>query len=62
MVAYRILFMAGAVAALPLNINLGAYSPALVVGMMTALAMIPSLPSMFMEREKATKRRNQTIY
>lgn len=34
MVAYRILFMAGAVAALPLNINLGAYSPALVVGKM----------------------------
>lgn len=32
MVAYRILFLAGAVAALPLNINLGAYSPALVVG------------------------------
>ncbi|KKY36722.1 hypothetical protein UCDDA912_g03306 [Diaporthe ampelina] len=32
MVAYRILFMAGAAAALPLNINLGAYSPALVVG------------------------------
>ncbi|KAL2288718.1 hypothetical protein FJTKL_03403 [Diaporthe vaccinii] len=32
MVAYRILFLAGAAAALPLNINLGAYSPALVVG------------------------------
>lgn len=32
MVAYRILFLAGAVSALPLNINLGAYSPALVVG------------------------------
>lgn len=32
MVAYRIIFLAGAVAALPLNINLGAYSPALVVG------------------------------
>lgn len=32
MVAYRILFVAGAAAALPLNINLGAYSPALVVG------------------------------
>lgn len=34
MVAYRIVFLAGAVAALPLNINLGAYSPALVVGKM----------------------------
>ncbi|PSR94316.1 hypothetical protein BD289DRAFT_363573 [Coniella lustricola] len=32
MVAYRMVLMAGAVAALPLNINLGAYSPALVVG------------------------------
>lgn len=42
MVAYRILFLAGAAAALPLNINLGAYSPALVVGMMMALSnMVP---------------------
>ncbi|KAF3770793.1 hypothetical protein M406DRAFT_59662 [Cryphonectria parasitica EP155] len=32
MVAYRIVLLAGAAAALPLNINLGAYSPALVVG------------------------------
>lgn len=32
MVAYRMIFLAGAAAALPLNINLGAYSPALVVG------------------------------
>ncbi|CAN8095837.1 unnamed protein product [Discula destructiva] len=32
MVAYRLVFLAGAAAALPLNINLGAYSPALVVG------------------------------
>lgn len=39
MVAYRILFMAGAVAALPLNINLGAYSPALVVGKMVACVL-----------------------
>ena len=33
MVSYRIVAFAGLVAALPLNINLGAYSPALVVGM-----------------------------
>lgn len=32
MVAYRMVLLAGAAAALPLNINLGAYSPALVVG------------------------------
>ena len=32
MVKYTLL-MAGIAAALPLNINLGAYSPALVVGM-----------------------------
>lgn len=48
MVAYRILFLAGAVAALPLNINLGAYSPALVVGMMRSLARYYS---MCMQRE-----------
>lgn len=40
MVAYRILFMAGAVAALPLNINLGAYSPALVVGKMVTCVSV----------------------
>lgn len=43
MVAYRILFLAGAVAALPLNINLGAYSPALVVGTIEALFLSPAL-------------------
>ena len=32
MVSYRILVLAGLAAGLPLNINLGAYSPALVVG------------------------------
>jgi hypothetical protein len=32
MVSYRIIAFAGLAAALPLNINLGAYSPALVVG------------------------------
>lgn len=56
MVAYRILFMAGAVAALPLNINLGAYSPALVVGMMRTLAR--STP-MYLETEKQTTNRKQ---
>lgn len=40
MVAYRILFLAGAAAALPLNINLGAYSPALVVGKIVTCALI----------------------
>jgi len=33
MVNYGFFTFAGLVAALPLNINLGAYSPALVVGM-----------------------------
>jgi hypothetical protein len=33
MVRYAIVAFAGLAAALPLNINLGAYSPALVVGM-----------------------------
>lgn len=32
MVMYRFVVFAGLAAALPLNINLGAYSPALVVG------------------------------
>jgi len=32
MVSYRFVVFAGLAAALPLNINLGAYSPALVVG------------------------------
>lgn len=40
MVAYRILFLAGAAAALPLNINLGAYSPALVVGKMLSIPLL----------------------
>lgn len=35
MVNYRIVMFAGLAAALPLNINLGAYSPALVVGKST---------------------------
>ncbi len=33
MVRYALVAFAGLAAALPLNINLGAYSPALVVGM-----------------------------
>ncbi len=33
MVGYAFLAVAGMAVALPLNINLGAYSPALVVGM-----------------------------
>lgn len=40
MVAYRMVLLAGAVAALPLNINLGAYSPALVVGKRIAMYKI----------------------
>jgi len=43
MVAYRILFMVGAAAALPLNINLGAYSPALVVGKILTWTLLSSV-------------------
>lgn len=46
MVAYRILFLAGAAAALPLNINLGAYSPALVVGKTLSLSAASGLRSL----------------
>ena len=37
MVKYAFVVFVGLAAALPLNINLGAYSPALVVGMMQPL-------------------------
>ena len=37
MVSYRFAVFAGLAAALPLNINLGAYSPALVVGKETPI-------------------------
>jgi hypothetical protein len=37
MVKYAFVAFVGLAAALPLNINLGAYSPALVVGMMRPL-------------------------
>lgn len=42
MVAYRFFVFAGMAAALPLNINLGAYSPALVVGKQTISHPLPS--------------------
>ncbi len=43
MVKYAIIVFAGLAAALPLNINLGAYSPALVVG--TAPSPVRPVPS-----------------
>lgn len=46
MVAYRLVFLAGAVAALPLNINLGAYSPAIVVGKRGSPSHHPLAPSL----------------
>jgi len=42
MVNYRFIAFAGVAASLPLNINLGAYSPALVVGMLR-LALYPEV-------------------
>jgi hypothetical protein len=44
MVRYAIVAFAGMAAALPLNINLGAYSPALVVGTSIPLSPSGSLP------------------
>jgi hypothetical protein len=43
MVRYAIAAFAGLAAALPLNINLGAYSPALVVGMFLPLTFHATL-------------------
>jgi len=43
MVKYALIAFAGLAAALPLNINLGAYSPALVVG--TSQPSTPSHPT-----------------
>lgn len=51
MVAYRIIFLAGAVAALPLNINLGAYSPALVVGKRCAPPSGPAMTTRFADND-----------
>ena len=43
MVKYSFIAYAGLAVALPLNINLGAYSPALVVGTVPLLTLPPSL-------------------
>ena len=44
MVSYRLVAFAGLAAALPLNINLGAYSPALVVGMTVLSSLTHAVP------------------